>query len=91
MTETANHKLKKQLKQASTAIDLIKISQRSQHTSIKEALRKILRCISMMTEIEDETDLGQKEANEDPIKINKEIKERTDKEIKNNETIKKRT
>lgn len=40
--------LSKQLKTTRHAIDLIKISQRSQHTSIKEALTKILRCIEMM-------------------------------------------
>ena len=80
MTETANHKLKKQLKQASTAIDLIKISQRSQHTSIKEALRKMLKCISMMTETETETETEM----EEKAYIKR-------KEIKNNETIKKGT
>lgn len=41
----------KQLKLTSSAIDLIKMSQRSQHTSIKEALRKMLKCISMLAEM----------------------------------------
>lgn len=42
--------IKKQLKVASNAIDLIKISQRTQHTSIKEALKKSLRCISIIAD-----------------------------------------
>ena len=45
-------KLRKQLKMVSSAIDLIKMSQRAQHTSIKEALRKMVRAISIMAEIE---------------------------------------
>ena len=51
MNEASKHQVKKQLKAASNAIDLIKISQRSQHTSIKEALRKMLRSISMLAEV----------------------------------------
>ena len=53
METKKHHQLNVQLKQASTAIDLIKISQRSQHTSIKEALKKILRSISMIAEAMD--------------------------------------
>ena len=52
MNEVSKHQVRKQLKLANAAIDLIKISQRTQHTSIKEALRKILRGISMIAEIE---------------------------------------
>lgn len=58
--------LKKQLKQVSSAIDLIKMSQRSQHTSIKEVLRKMLRSISMLAEID---------IREIDLKINKKLKE----------------
>lgn len=52
MNESSKHQVRKQLKLASAAIDLIKISQRTQHTSIKEALRKLLRGISLIAEIE---------------------------------------
>lgn len=50
MKEESGHQIGKQLKMASNAIDFIKISQRTQHTSIKEALKKILRCVSMIEE-----------------------------------------
>lgn len=61
----SKHQLEKQLKIASAAIDLIKMSQRTQHTSIKEALRKILRCVSMIADSKDlisefDTDLQKK-------------------------------
>jgi hypothetical protein len=51
--------IKNQLKATSRAIDLIKISQRTQHTSVKEALTKMLRCISMLAGT-DEEDLLEK-------------------------------
>ena len=38
--------IEKLLEQSGKAIDLIKISQRSQHTSTKEALRKMHRCLA---------------------------------------------
>ena len=64
--------LKKQLKQVSLAIDLIKMSQRSQHTSIKEALRKMLRGISMLAEID---------IKEIDVKINKDLKTKIRKDL----------
>ena len=64
--------LKKQLKQVSLAIDLIKMSQRSQHTSIKEALRKMLRSISMLAEID---------IKEIDVKINKDLKTKIRKDL----------
>ena len=64
--------LKKQLKQISSAIDLIKISQRSQHTSIKEALRKMLRSISMLAEID---------IREIDVKISRDLKAKTRKDL----------
>ena len=71
MNEESKHQVKRQLKLTSAAIDLIKISQRTQHTSIKEALRKMLRSISMLAEID---------IREIDLKINKKLKE---KEAKN--------
>lgn len=44
----------KQLESTRHAVDLIKTSQRSQHTSIREAMTKMLRCISMLAETEPE-------------------------------------
>jgi len=72
METKKHHQLNIQLKQASTAIDLIKISQRSQHTSIKEALRKMLRSISMIAEAMD---------GKIPININKDLVTKTSKEL----------
>lgn len=49
--KTSKKVVEKHLKMASKAIDLIKMSQRTQHTTIKEALKKILRCVSMLAEV----------------------------------------
>ena len=77
MNEDSKRQVRKQLKLASNAIDLIKISQRTQHTSIKEALRKILRSISLIAEIEI-NEIGtkdrKKEVNEDLMKKAQEIR-----------------
>ena len=71
--EKLKEKLKKQLKMTSSAIDLIKMSQRSQHTSIKEAMKKMLRCISMLAEVEIEE--KKIDLNDKPLtKLLKEIK-----------------
>ena len=43
--------IRKQIKHASNAVDLVKMSQRSQHTSIKEAMKKMLRAMSMIVEL----------------------------------------
>ena len=93
MNEASKHQVRKQLKKASAAIDLIKISQRSQHTSIKEALRKILRSMSMIAEIEiNEPSFEEckKEFNKDLMKKARKIKERMEKTEKEdiNETDK---
>ena len=93
MNEQSKHQVRKQLKLASGAIDLIKISQRTQHTSIKEALKKILRSISMIAEIElEQKDLKdrKKKVDEDLMKKAKEIKENREKreEEAKNETNK---
>lgn len=73
----SRHQIERQLKITSAAIDLIKISQRTQHTSIKEALRKMLRSISMLAGIEmkDTTKDRTKIVNEDLMKKAKEIRE----------------
>ena len=80
MQGDSKHRLRKQLKLASGAIDLIKISQRTQHTSIKEALRKMLRSISMLAEIDiNEIDPEKRKAavRRDLMKKAKEIKEKS--------------
>ena len=79
MNEVSKHQVRKQLKMASAAIDLIKISQRTQHTSTKEALRKLLRGISMIAEIELEevrTDDRKKALNIDLMKKARKIREK---------------
>jgi hypothetical protein len=77
MNEQSRHQIEKQLKHTSAAIDLIKISQRTQHTSIKEALRKMLRSISMLAgiEMEDTTKGRVKEVNKKLMEKAKEIRE----------------
>ena len=78
MNVDAKHQMERQLKHTSAAIDLIKISQRTQHTSIKEALKKMLRSISMLAGIE------MKDTIKDRTKIvNKELMEKA-KEIREN-------
>ena len=93
MNEVSKHQVRKQLKLANAAIDLIKISQRTQHTSIKEALRKILRGISMIAEIEIEeveTDDRKKAFRIDLMKKAKEIRDKREirKEEDKNDTNK---
>ena len=81
MEEDLKHQIGKQLRHTNAAIDLIKISQRTQHTSIKEALRKMLRSISMLAEIEmkDTTKGRVKMVNENLMKKAKEIRENREK------------
>ena len=90
METKKQHQLEKQLKIASTAIDLIKISQRTQHTLIKEALKKMLRSISMMAGIEmKDTIRGQvKVANEELMEKAKQIKENRERRDKEDDTRK---
>lgn len=93
MKEKSRHDLRKQLKLTSAAIDLIKISQRTQHTSVKEALRKMLRSISMLAEIEIEEPTREdrkKVAKEELMKKAKEIRknrEKKEKEAKDVQSI----
>lgn len=87
MKDNLKHQVRKQLKQTSAAIDLIKISQRTQHTSIKEALRKMLRSISIMAEIEiEEKDIGDRKkiVNEGLMKKAKKIRENREKREEEN-------
>ena len=82
MNESSKHQVRKQLKLASASIDLIKISQRTQHTSIKETLRKILKGISLIAEVEiEEIEMNdrKKTINKGLMKKAKEIRERREK------------
>ncbi|MCK4330865.1 hypothetical protein KAX02_13625 [candidate division WOR-3 bacterium] len=86
MKEDLKHQIGKQLKYTSAAIDLIKISQRTQHTSIKEALRKMLRSVSMLAgvEIEDITKDRVRAVNKDLMKKAKEIRENRERREREN-------